>query len=313
MDPVEGQGARYDCHAIGTGCTLVVLADEVVAEWRALLHAELERVDLLASRFRDDSELSALNRCEAPTVPASCDLLELLTGAMWAAEATQGAVDPTVGAAVIAAGYDRDIDLLPADRPGSLDAVQVPGWRSVELDVAAGTVTRPPGVTIDLGATAKAIASDRAARAIAAASGLPTLVSLGGDIAVAGSPATGWSIGVADRWSAPADATVAVRDGGVASSGTSARHWRIGGRAAHHLIDPRTGLPTNGPWRTATVVAADCLQANAASTAAIVKGPGALVFLESLELAARLVDVDGHVTTTAAWPAAEHDAAVVVT
>ena len=295
--------ARYECQAIGTGCVLAVAADHVAPELAAILHRELDRIDLLASRFRDDSELMALNRSPDDTVVISAELFELIASALWAAEATQGATDPTVAGAVAAAGYDRDIGQVPPDRPGEVSAAPVGGWRALTLDRASSSITRAPGTAVDLGATAKAVTADRCAYAVAAAAGLPTLVSLGGDIAVAGPvPDGGWSVGLADQWWAPATDRIALRTGGMATSSTTARHWRIGGRDAHHIIDPFTGLPAGGPWRTVTVIAADCLQANAASTAAIVKGVGAPIWLESLDVPARLIGHDGAVATTEAWP-----------
>ncbi|MCU4186520.1 FAD:protein FMN transferase [Acidiferrimicrobium sp. IK] len=307
MRPALLAVARYECQAIGTGCVLAVAGEDPIRpELTVILHRELERVDLLASRFRDDSELTALNRSPQPTVAVSAGLFDLIAAALWAAEATHGAADPTVGRAVVAAGYDRDFASVPAVRPGRISPVASPGWASLRLDPDALTVTRPPGTAVDLGATAKAVTADRCARAVADASGLPTLVSLGGDISVAGPvPDEGWSVGIAEQWWADAPDRIALRTGGVATSSTTARQWRIGDRDAHHIIDPATGRPADGPWRSATVVAADCLQANAASTAAIVKGSGALTWLESLDVPARLVGHDGQVAVTDAWPRAD--------
>lgn len=109
--------------------------------------------------------------------------------ALRAAEATDGTVDPTVGSAMDALGYDRDFTLVREDdRPVRLTVRRTPGWRAVRLDRATGTVTVPEGIRLDLGATAKAWAADRAAGTLAAAAGCGVLVSLGGDTAVAGSP-----------------------------------------------------------------------------------------------------------------------------
>jgi len=94
-----------------------------------------------------------------------------------------------------------------------------------------------------------------------------------------------------------------VRRGGVATSTTTLRTWRRGSEQLHHILDPRTSRPTNGPWRTATVAAESALDANGASTAAIVLGADAIDWLESEQLAARLVAHDGAVVTTKPWPA----------
>jgi thiamine biosynthesis lipoprotein len=131
------------------------------------------------------------------------------------------------------------------------------------------------------------------------------LVSLGGDIATAGrSPRGGWPIHVTDDHRSSPQApgqTVAIRSGGLATSSTSTRRWVHAGEIAHHLLDPADGAPVQGPWRTASVAAGSCLEANIASTAAIVRGEGALAWLATLP--ARLVADDGAVTVIGGWPA----------
>jgi thiamine biosynthesis lipoprotein len=167
-------------------------------------------------------------------------------------------------------------------------------------------VLLPPGVTLDLGASAKAFAADRFAGRIAAETGAGALVSLGGDVAVAGpAPAGGWVIGVDDDHAVPpeqASSYVAVDAGGVASSGIRVRRWRLGATELHHIVDPRTGRPSRSPWSTVAVAAASCLDANAASTAAIVLGPAAPGWLAARSLPGRLVRLDGSVLTVGGWP-----------
>ena len=212
-------------------------------------------------------------------------------------------VDPTIGRALILAGYDRDFATL-AHANRRLVATRVEGWRAVSVDPARSEVRLPGGVLLDLGATAKAFAADRAAAAAsAAASGAGVLVNLGGDIAVAGpAPPDGWAVRVADDHEAPPDApgqTLSLRTGGLATSSTAVRRW---GPNAHHIIDPRTGLPAVSPWRTASVAAATCVDANTASTAAIVLGDDAPAWLEARGLPARLVDHHGAARAIAGWP-----------
>jgi thiamine biosynthesis lipoprotein len=183
----------------------------------------------------------------------------------------------------------------------------VPGWREVRLD--GRSLILPAGVQLDLGATAKAWAADRSAARIAAQTNSGVLVSLGGDIAVAGlPPATGWRIRVQDV-TGPAGETpegphalIAIRNGGLATSSTAARRWRRGGDMLHHILDPRTGLPAEPVWRTVSVAAGSCADANAASTAAVIRGRRALGWLTRLGLPARLVDATGAVFTVAGWP-----------
>jgi thiamine biosynthesis lipoprotein len=209
-----------------------------------------------------------------------------------------------------ARGYDRDLGrILPG---GVVVAAPAPGWRSVELDGDACRARIAPGVRVDLGATAKAWTADRAAAAITARTGAGSLVSPGGDIAVAGpAPEGGWRIRVEDVTGDPAAAppgpaaVVTVASGGLATSSTQARRWRRGGPQLHHLLDPRTGLPPAPSWRTVSVAATSCLDANTASTAAVVRGERAQAWLRSTGLPARLVHEDGRVVTVGGWPPEE--------
>ncbi|KUN96315.1 FAD:protein FMN transferase [Streptomyces caeruleatus] len=299
--------AAADWRALGTSVRLVVTDPVLLESCNLLLARHLAEVDAACSRFRADSELTALNAAAGRPVRVSPLLAEALAVALRAAEATDGAVDPTVGSAMDAIGYDRDFTLVREDdRP----VRRASGWRQVRLDRAGGTVTVPAGVRLDLGATAKAWVADRAAALLADTADCGVLVSLGGDTAVAGEPpAGGWQIRVQDV-TGPVDetppqgpyATVGLHGGGLATSGTSARTWRRGGHALHHIVDPRTGLPVRSPWRTVTVAAATCADANAASTAALVKGAGSAQWLTMRGLPARLVRQDGVVVTTPGWP-----------
>jgi len=183
----------------------------------------------------------------------------------------------------------------------------VPGWRSVELDPAAGQARLRDGARLDLGATAKAWAADRCAELIAGQVGVGVLVSLGGDIAVAGpAPGGGWQVRVTDDHAAGPDApgqTVAITEGGLATSSITVRAWRSGGQPVHHIIDPATGGPARTCWRTVSVAAGTCVDANTASTAAIIRAEGAPGWLAGAGLPARLVRPDGTAVTTAGWPA----------
>ncbi|WP_371576554.1 FAD:protein FMN transferase [Streptomyces sp. NBC_01314] len=303
--------AATDWRALGTSVRLVTTDPALLDSCNLLLARHLAEVDATCSRFRADSELSTLNAAEGRPVKVSPLLAEALAVALRGARATDGAVDPTVGSAMDALGYDRDFTLVQEDdRPVRLTVKRVPGWSLVELDHATNTVTLPPGVSLDLGATAKAWAADRAARTLARTADCGILVSLGGDTAVAGEPpAGGWRVRVQDE-TAPVDrlpehgpyATVGIRSGGLATSGTTARRWRRGDHDLHHIVDPRTGQPAATPWRTVSVAAATCADANAATTAALVKGETAVRWLSRLGLPARLVTHEGTVVTTPGWP-----------
>ena len=281
------------------GGEAIDLAEEV-------LRRELGAIDRACSRFQEGSEICRAARAHGRPVLVSPLLADAVAAALAVAEMTGGAVDPTVGAAVIDLGYDRDFEAVPADSARPMAPLRpAPGWRCVELDPRRRLLRVPPGVVLDLGATAKAFAADRAAARIAEVTGAAVLVNLGGDVSVAGSPPGGWAVGIAlDCAMSPsiADVVVALRQGGLASSGTAVRTWRRGGRRVHHIVDPGTGDSARTCWQLVSVAAPSCLVANAASTAAIVWSEAAPERLAALGLACRLVRTDGSVLTLNGWP-----------
>lgn len=291
--------------ALGTSVRLVLWPSAAAGAACEAVDGVLEALDRQVSRFRPDSELALAERNGGLPTILTQGAADALTVALAAACVTGGRVDPTVGAAICDLGYDRDFAAIVPGR-GRTVARPAPGWRAVRL---TGRVLRPtPGVRLDLGATAKGLGADRAAsaalRAIGSSGGV--LVSLGGDVAVAGTPPQrGWPVGVSEDPSADCESTsevVRVRRGGIATSSVLHRRWQSGGTTMHHIVDPSTGEPAGGPWRTATVAARTCVEANTASTAAIVAGEGAEAWLSSHGLAARLVDHDGRVHLTGDWP-----------
>lgn len=295
--------------ALGTTATIAVTDGDALGDACAAVERELDAIDRAASRFRDDSELTRLNCAHGRPIDASPLFLEAMHTAVDAARRTNGIVDPTIGRTLRLAGYDATFAVV-AERNGTTFRARfapTPGWETIEIDDARGTVRVPDGVEVDLGATAKALAADRSAQTAALAAGCGVLVGLGGDIAVAGdAPEDGWPVGIADdHAAAPAEvhATVAVRTGGLATSSTTVRRWRSAGGELHHVIDPRTGRPAVTPWRTVTVAAGTCVDANVASTAAIVLGDEAPAWLAAAGLPARLVTRAGAVTAICGWPA----------
>ena len=285
--------------------------DVIVGDPRAckpadeIARREVAALDEACSRFRDDSELAVVNaHAGAGSVRVSPLLYEAVQVALDVASATDGLVDPTVGAAMRGLGYDRDYDVVVALGPRpSFTLVPATGWRSVSLDEGASTVSMQSGTELDLGATAKAFAADRICRAISETTGASVLVSLGGDIAVAGAPAEGWPVRVSDSHrDLTGGQTIAIRGGGLATSSTTVRRWRAGGVELHHIVDPRTGEAAPEYWRTASVVATTCVDANAAATAAIILGAAAPMWLEERGRPARLVRHDGAVTYVCGWP-----------
>lgn len=276
-------GARWS--ALGTTAYVVVRDPRALIEAVALVRRQLDELEAACSRFRD-SELTRLRPGRQRVGPV---LAAALAAALDMAAATDGLVDPTLGRAMCAAGYDRTLAAVPRDGPAALPGP--PGcWRDVHLD---GDVLDLPDVLLDLGATAKAWAADRAASDVTARLRTEILVSLGGDVACTGR----WPVRVGDPDQSSEVVEVA---GGLATSSTGVRRWRRGGRDVSHLLDPRTGAPVAPHWRTVTVAAATCLEANAASTAAVVLGREAPRWLG--DLPARLVADDGCTTYTRTWP-----------
>jgi thiamine biosynthesis lipoprotein len=268
----------------GGTATLLVSDPEPAPAARSELDRTISEVDLACSAYRDDSELARLGASEGHPVQVSPMFHGILSAALDAAHATGGLVNPVPRTP----GAWQDIRLLP------------------DLFVAV-----PTGVRLDLGAIGKAYAADLAAARAAHATGCGVLVSLAGDLAVAGPvPAGGWPVRVAhDHRLAPdgtlppgQDITLEVA-GGLATSSLSVRTRTIGGTTLTHIVDPRSGMPVRGPWRTVSVAAGSCVDANTASTGAIVRGYDAPAWLAAQGLAARLVHADGFITTVAGWPA----------
>ena len=283
-------------------------------------------VDLACSRFREDSELMRLQPLMPRGVTVTPMFRLLLERALDAARMTDGDVDPTLGADLAALGHGPLKDGAEARRypgmrsvpvpavPSAPDAPaprgpapRVPGWSRLHLD--AGTLTLPADLRLDLGASAKAVAADLAAADVHRKLGCGVLVSLGGDLASAGpGPQEDgrpghWQILVQDLPADPAQHISLAPGFALATSSTQKRTWVHQGTQVHHILDPRFGLPADPVWRTVTVAAPACLDANALSTAAIVRGFAAVKWFRAEGIPARLVDSRGRVTTTGGWPA----------
>lgn len=291
------------------GLALVLTTDpDAAGAARDLVYAETCAMDEACSRFRPDSELARVNAAAGTPVSVSPLFGVVVSAALRAAGATDGAVDPTCGASLEAAGYDRDIEVLRHEGVRFTVRRHVPasGWQSVHWDPGTRTLRTPVDCRLDFGAVAKALAADRSAEVVADALGCGALVSLGGDIAVAGpAPAEGWQVKIADDHRAGASVpgpTIDLRGGGLATSSTTTRRWETTDGVAHHILDPHTGAPTDSPWRTVSVAAATCVDANTASTAALVRGADAAEWLDGQRLPARLVRHDGGVLTLGGWP-----------
>jgi len=263
------------------GCTVVV-GGASSSERSAIERLFVER-DQIFSRFRPGSELNVVNDAAGRPTRVSALFAEMLGVALEARRESGGLVDPTFGAELEAAGYDRDFSLreegptAPARVSRSGEPVRVNG---TSVLVAAG-------VRLDLNGVVKGRTVDDALTLIDGAG----FVSAGGDLATRG------GIVVA----LPGGGTVRLVQGGLATSGTDRRRWVRGGRQLHHLIDPRTGRSADSPWEQVSVCGASCVGADVAAKTAFLLGPAGPAWLDALGLPGRFVASDGAVRVNRAW------------
>lgn len=292
--------------AIGTTNSILVTDGSSLTAAVEIARDHLAALDKAVSRFRDDSEVTQLSRLAEHGEAwyfGSPLFNDHLDAACHAARISGGLVDVTVGAAVIASGYDADLNIVRARSAFSLSEGPVPGpgWEQV-CRGGAGRISTPRGTVLDFGATAKAHAADTVAGLLGSALPGGFLVNLGGDIATAGpAPAGGWRVGV-EAADGGLRQVVSITDQGVATSSTQLRRWRTDAGTVHHIVDPRTGGTAAAVWAHVTCVAASALEANTASTASIVLGEDAPAWLQANLVAARLERPDGTVEFTADWP-----------
>jgi thiamine biosynthesis lipoprotein len=269
----------------GGTATLLVTGPDQLNSARRAVDRVIADVDAACSTHRSDSELALVHAAGGRPIRVSATFHAVLWTALHAAEVTEGLVDPTA----CRAGAD---------------------WRSIRVDEPAGTVALPDGATLDFGSIGKAFAADRAVELAAGEAECGVLFTLDGDIAVAGPvPDPGWLVRVADdhldgegRPPSGQDITLWV-PGGLATTSLAAGTRSLpGSQIATHIMDPRSGLRVRGPWHSVSVAAGSCVEANTASTAAIIRGDDAPLWLASLGLPARLVHGDGRTTTVAGWP-----------
>lgn len=306
VDVIAPQQRRFS--AWGTSVHLHTL--EHTAQAELLARRFLDDVDRACSRFRDDSDLTQVNRRPGTWVSVSPLLVEAATVALDAAHVTDGLVDPLLGRSLVELGYDRDFATIVPRREEPLTAARPGAWREIEIDAHDSRIRIPAGTAIDLGATCKAWAADVLATDIADRLSTPVLVSIGGDLraaAPAGADPAAWEVLVTER-PEPRDGDaepdrVRIDQGGLATSSTQVRRWRRAGAELHHVLDPRTGLPVAGRWRTVTATGPTCVAANVATTAALVLGDRAIAWLDQHSVDARLVSQDGLVQRIGRWPA----------
>lgn len=294
--------------AMGTHVLVVVPAAELARASREVeaLFAAWEQA---LSRFRDDSELAALNRAAGRPVAVSELLFAAVATALDAACTTGGLFDPSLLEDLIRVGYDRSFEAVGARVPAGTGSPRGGGgWRGVRLNRAAQTIALPPGCALDLGGIAKGMAVDASLELLGALGIETALVSAGGDLAVR-SPRPGsrtWPVAVGED----GYEIVRLAAGAFATSSSLRRRWLQGDRQRHHLLDPRTGEPARGGLCEVTVAASTCAQAEVAAKAIFVLGPSlGPAFAKRHGLAARLIQEDGRRLTAGPWPADDRIAA----
>ena len=278
-----------------------------------LAEAVLGEVDRACSRFRRDSDLVQANANAGRWTSVDPLLAAAVAVALDAALETDGLVDPCLGKALVEIGYDDDLAVVLARgdvRPVPAASARPDAWREVRTD-PDGAVFVPADVHLDLGATAKAWAADLLAVTLADAVGGDALVSLGGDLRIAGPGRRPWPVVITEHPDGIGDdlepEEVSLDSGGLATSSTVVRRWAAGGVVRHHLLDPRTARPVTPYWRTVTATGPSSVAANVATTAAVVLGADAEAWLEARQVDARLVGADGSVHHTGRWPAPRPD------
>jgi thiamine biosynthesis lipoprotein len=283
------------------GCDVRVLAPSDRSDAAFAVRQIFHAWDARFSRFRRDSELEALNDAGGRHFLVSDLMMSVLRAALGAARATDGLFDPMLGGRLIQLGYDRTYDELPArESDTALPDWRAGAWREIVVDPERSTVQVPAGFRIDLGGIAKGMAVDAALAALVADSVPYAAVNAGGDLAVAGLPPgqESWSVAIAG----PTEAVVAVRRGALATSSILGRRWKVNGTERHHLLDPRTGMPTTGPIVQASVAASTCAVAEVAAKMAVLSDlPGAIARLERYRLAALLLTSQGEAWRVGTW------------
>lgn len=249
--------------AMGTSVDVTAPTDGGIAATRQLF----EDVERSCSRFLPESELTRINDDAATRVPVSPNMARVLQVAAHARSITGGLVDAGVGGAVNAWGYDRTFTAVTdRDHDAVTEHVPEPVW-----SVQGAVLTRSPGTRIDLGGIAKGWTCD-----IAVERGHATVVSAGGDVR-SSDPET--TVEIVDPWDETAT-TIRLGIGALATSSVSRRRWRIGGREANHLIDPRTMRPTSSPVLSATAMTATAAEAEAAAKAILLRGADGLAWAD---------------------------------
>ncbi|NKQ52362.1 FAD:protein FMN transferase [Amycolatopsis sp. K13G38] len=244
-----------------------------------LARARIAELGSRWSRFREDSEISRVNAQAGTPTFVSADTLILIARAVAGWRRTGGLFDPTVHAAMLAHGYDRDFALLHSrealPRPEAARHQPAPGCTGITLDLAASRVVIPPRTALDPGGIGKGLAADLVSAQLRQHGATGVLVNIGGDVRVRGRAATGegWVVSVADPFSADGELLrLGLPAGAVATSTTLHRRWMSAGRPVHHIMDPRSGRPSAGDLVSATVVTRSAWWAEVLTKAVLLAG-----------------------------------------
>lgn len=256
------------------------------ATLRKKISAELESIDLLFNRYREDSVVSRFNRAESTEpIEVGAVFCELLRDAVRVAAATDGAFDPTVLPLHALYPFGRTDGAMPADDAisAALDSV---GFD--KLEIGRTTLRKSsPGLMIDPNAFAKGFGVDEVAAALQRLGCSSFMVEIGGEVRCAGRKPDGaaWRIAVEvpNASGIGPDEVVALRDESIASSGDYRNFIESGGRRVHHILDPRTGRNTETRVISVSVRSDSCAWADAVATALMVTGPSGI---ESIRAAA---------------------------
>jgi len=235
-----------------------------------LAHDRIDELERKWSRFLPDSEITRCNQTRGLPVFVSADTRRLVRHGVRAWQRTNGACDPSVLDALVAAGYDQSFERLLTGPTGDIaERTVVPGCAGIDVDDEMGSVTLPPDTGFDPGAIGKGLAADLIVEELIDAGAHGAFVSVGGDLRSAGMPETG------DGWAIPIYepavhhdplATISLREGAVATSTDRKRRWHRKGVEYHHVIDPTTGLSSRGDAALVTTLAGAAWWAEALAT-----------------------------------------------
>lgn len=296
--------------AMGSDCHLLVVGAAATVD---LLAARLEELEARWSRFRPGSDISTVAAAAGRPVSLHRDTVLLVQRMLEARARTGGWYDPTMHTEISSLGYDRDFALLPPAPWGPVVANRPRHRPDVPVRLTDGTVSLPAGQGLDPGSIGKGLAADLLAELAIAEGATGVLVNLGGDVRVCGLDPDGapWGVVVADDaiqgapaspvWDRSSGTLLGLTDGAVATSTVRRRRWGLAHGAAHHVLDPRSGTPTDHDLVTVTVVADEGWWADAAATALLAAGPAAPGLAIELELRCRLTWADGTQLGLGGW------------